>query len=404
MAKGNFLMNTVAGKLGSMVLYRAKGDQRSRTYVKTVSNPKTRAQLDQRTQLANLVAVYRAMKNVMSSAFENAAANQSQYNAFVSANLNVGTSVHLSKADAAAGACIAAPYQVTKGSLPPVTLTGLAPDAITNISVGVLTSMAGVTVAELSAALVASNAGISYGMQLSYYSLMQGRSIVTGAVSCGLTPYEMTLDSEDGSLVSHRFPARALGITDGSLSHVADTLLGGYCWVWSRKDSGSIKVSSQSLNITSTDTLAQYTGSSAATRGASSYGIGASVFLSPTTRGDVVPVVHNPSVLSFKTSAGVDVRKSETGFLQTTAMNLNGALVTGNNLSGVIAVKVFTATSGHEQTNAAVIAGAVAVTATNQTDIGMTLSSAVAASVFTRIAIVMDGIIVWNAITNDPTD
>lgn len=397
-------MNTVAGKLGSMVLYRAKGDQRSRTYVKTISNPKTRAQLDQRTQLANLVSTYRAMKNVMSSAFENAAANQSQYNAFISANLNKGTLVYITKEYASAGACIAAPYQVTKGSLPSITLTGLAPNAVSSISVGSLASMTGVTVAQLSAALVANNAGISYGMQLSYFSLMQLADINTGVSYCNLQPFEMTLDSEDGTLVTDRFPARALGINNGFLSHVADSILGGYCWVWSRNDSGSIKVSSQSLNITSENILSRFTGSAAATRGAGSYGIGASVFLSPMTRGEVTPIVYSPAVLSYKTSAGVDLRMADGTGLIRTAIDLSGSLVTGNDLSEVSVVKVFTATSGHEQPDADVISGAIAVDVTNHTNTGMTLSSAAGSHIFTRVAIVMDGVIVYDVKTNDPTD
>lgn len=395
-------MNTVSGKLGSMVLYRAKGEQRSRTYVATVANPSTRAQLDQRTQLANLVSTYRAMKAVMASAFESAAANQSQYNAFVSANLNKGTLVYMTKAYADAGACIAAPYQVTKGSLPSVVITGLAPNAVSNINLGALTTLAGVTVAELSAVLAANNAGITYGMQLSYYSLVQKQALETGVNFCQLMPYEMTLDSEDATLVSDRFPARAMGVTDNHLAHVADTMLGGYCWVWSRSDSGSIKVSSQSLNITSTEILNMFIGTAAATRSSGSYGTGASVFLSPTTRGEVVPVVHNPSVLTFKTSGGVDVATD--GVLVHTAISLDGALVTGNDLSAVAAVKVFTAISGHEQSDEEILAGAVTVTATNQTAVGMTLSSAAGSHVFTRVAIVMDGVIVWKAATNDPTD
>lgn len=402
MAKGNFLLNTVAGKLGGMVLYRAKGEQRSRTYIATVANPRTRAQLDQRTQLANLVSTYRAMKGVMASSFESAAANQSQYNAFVSANLNKGTLVYITKEYAAAGACIAAPYQVTKGSLSSIVLDGLAPNAISNISLGTLETLVGVTVAELSAQLVASNVGISYGMQLSYYSLIQKADLNTGVEFCQLMPYEITLSESDTTLVSDHFPARAMGVVDGNLAHVADTVLGGYCWVWSRNDSGSIKVSSQSLNITSTAVLAMFTGGTAATRGAGSYGIGASVFLSPTTRDSIVPVVHNPSILSYKSAAGIDVREAvEDG----ESISLSASLVTGNDLSGVVEAKIFVSTDATDQTDAAVIAGAVVAVISDETATGLTLAGP-AAAIYKRVALVIDGVIMWNAVhvgLPDPT-
>lgn len=400
MARGNFLLNTVAGRLGGMVLYRAKGEQRSRTYVATISNPKTRAQLDQRTQLANLVSSYRALKNVMASAFENIAANQSQYNAFVSANLNKGTLVYITKEYASAGACIAAPYQVTKGSLSPITLTGYAPNAVTSVSVGALTTLVGKTVAEFSAALVNANAGISYGMQLSYYSLIQKADINTGVEYCQLIPYEMTLDSEDGSLVSERFPARAMGIVDGYLAHVADAVLGGYCWVWSRNDSGLIKVSSQRLNITSTAVLAQFTSGSASTRAGGSYGIGASVFLSPATRGAVLPVDHNPSVVGYVSALGEEVR----GAVENkAAVSLAASIVTGNNLDAVVSVKMFTSTATANSTDAEVLAGAVGVVASDRTNTGMTLAG-LGSAIYKRVAIIFDDVIVWNAAVAQPID
>ena len=64
-------MNVASGKLGSMVFYRAKGEQRARTYVKTVANPKSEGQMLQRVQLPNLVALYGVMRLALKNAFTN---------------------------------------------------------------------------------------------------------------------------------------------------------------------------------------------------------------------------------------------------------------------------------------------------------------------------------------------
>lgn len=399
MAKGNFLMNTVSGKLGSMVLYRAKGDQRSRTYVKTVSNPSTRAQLEQRTQLANLVSMYRVLKPIAGAAFENIASNQSAYNAFVSANLNKGTLVFLPKAQAQAGGCVAAPYQITKGTLPAILTTGLAPDAISSLSVGAATTISNLMVAELSALLVNNNVGIDYGMQLSYVSVIQSSAIGTNLPVCQLKNFEMTLSVDDTTAVSDLFPARALGVTGNHISHVADTVLGGYCWVLSKLENSAVKVSSQSLLITSSIILNQYTGNSANTRAGDSYGVGDSVFFSPLTRSTDNIVVGNPSVAHVETATGVDLVEA----VGNGSFTLIGCKVSGNNLSGVTAANVYTSLNANPVTDSEIIAGAVVAAITNKTAVGMTLAGPVT-GLYKRVAIVLDGAIVYNVVADVPYD
>ena len=60
MAVGNMFMGTGSGKIGNMVLYRSGGEQRMRVYLDTIKNPRSQTQMNQRVQLANLVAFYRA--------------------------------------------------------------------------------------------------------------------------------------------------------------------------------------------------------------------------------------------------------------------------------------------------------------------------------------------------------
>ena len=85
MSKRSLFWANASGKLGETVFYRAGGEQRNRTYVKNVKNPKTQSQALQRAKFNNMVAVFRGIKAVADS-FLTRKANQSGFNAFFSQN------------------------------------------------------------------------------------------------------------------------------------------------------------------------------------------------------------------------------------------------------------------------------------------------------------------------------
>lgn len=85
MSKRSLFWANASGKLGETVFYRAGGEQRNRTYVKNVKNPKTPPQALQRAKFNNMVAVFRGIKAVADSFFTRKA-NQSGFNAFFSQN------------------------------------------------------------------------------------------------------------------------------------------------------------------------------------------------------------------------------------------------------------------------------------------------------------------------------
>lgn len=86
MSKRSLFWGQASGKLGEAVFYRAGGEQRTRAYVKAVKNPKTLAQMMQRITMGNLVAMYAALKPILSQSFPLRATNRSAFNEFVSAN------------------------------------------------------------------------------------------------------------------------------------------------------------------------------------------------------------------------------------------------------------------------------------------------------------------------------
>lgn len=109
MSKRSLFWGQASGKLGETVLYRAGGEQRTRTYVAKIKNPKTLAQVENRLSMLNFSAVYRSLKPVLSSSFPNRTTAQSGFNAFVKANKSVYSPV-VTKEDALNGLCV--PYRM----------------------------------------------------------------------------------------------------------------------------------------------------------------------------------------------------------------------------------------------------------------------------------------------------
>lgn len=116
MSKGSLFWGNGSGKLGETVLYRSGGEQRTRTYVAKIKNPKTLAQMNNRLLMNNVVSAFRALKPLMQQTFPNRKANQSAFNAFVKAN-KVATGFYIGKADLESNACVPYGMTISKGNL-----------------------------------------------------------------------------------------------------------------------------------------------------------------------------------------------------------------------------------------------------------------------------------------------
>lgn len=86
MSKRSLFWGQASGKLGEAVYYRAGGEQRTRTWVPKIKNPKSKGQATQRCLFMNMVAEFRAFKKFIQFGFIKKAANQSAFNAFVKDN------------------------------------------------------------------------------------------------------------------------------------------------------------------------------------------------------------------------------------------------------------------------------------------------------------------------------
>lgn len=83
-------MGMARGKVGDVVLTRLAGEQVARARNRAPKNPKTTKQMAQRAALATCVEFYtRGVKNLYKFAFESKKPSESDYNAFVRANIGI---------------------------------------------------------------------------------------------------------------------------------------------------------------------------------------------------------------------------------------------------------------------------------------------------------------------------
>lgn len=157
MSKRSLFWGQASGKLGEAVYYRAGGEQRTRTWVPKIKNPKSAGQALQRTKMLNMVAVFRGCKVFVNSFFKPAKSSQSPFNAFLAQNFPLCQWI-TAKRGVAGQSGQAIGFQFANGSLGidtslttdipaelnasknglclilPATVTNIAPDDDTNMS------------------------------------------------------------------------------------------------------------------------------------------------------------------------------------------------------------------------------------------------------------------------------
>lgn len=362
------LLGYARGKVGDLVFARRLGQQTTRAYNSSPKDAKTRSQVTQRVKMANVIAMYRALKNICNHSFEGLDVGQTSYSAFVKANLT-GNKVSLTKEAASFGACVVAPYLISRGSLPSIQVEGTGADAVTNIAVGNLSISGTTTIGQFADALVANNAGIEYGDQLTYVSLVQQTDANSGYPIVVAGIYEVTLNSASTDKVRDFIPEVGSSVKNGFLAHGALIGRGGFAWILSRKQTGSsLMVSTQRLVLTSPDVYDQFATADANTRAISSYGFTMEPILAPgvvgapagpsagsgdsggSSSGGSSEVGGNPSVSSIKVDEDIITAATENEFSLTQGQHT--LVINGSNLSSGmnvtfnnIAVTISSATS-----------------------------------------------------------
>ena len=293
MAILNGIIKRMEGSIGDMTFKSVNGQTVVSQKITSIANPRSQAQMRIRTKFTNIVSMYRGIRPLLNYGFESKGKGLSDYNMFVRVNMQKSP-VYLTKQQVAAGACVAAPYQITQGSLPAIVIAGSGNSSATDIYLGSLSIGASTTVGEFSQAVVGNNADYKYGDQISYFEVSQKTNAETGIPYCQFSAKKVILDASDTSILWDAVGRNGFYSQDSMLGHYGANFVGAFGWVHSRKSNGKTLVSSQSLVAVNDTLLNQYQGDMAFNLASSSYGQSQEVFLSPDSEstgagGDTTP-------------------------------------------------------------------------------------------------------------------
>ena len=275
MAKARVSINPLyKGGAGGYTFYVREGEQVLRqrknnsNYGESAS--RTLAQMYRRIRWGNLVNTFKAMKAWQPKAYDSKTAGQTDYNIFVSLNINSAT-VGSTKGMNQAGAAVWQAFQVSRGSLPPIAngLSSGNSQFITDIKLSIMIT-GSTTVGQLAANIIANNPQFEAGDNL---ALITFRNWIPAG---GRFPYaasvyqEITLDAANTALLTSipvigsrfvRTSGDVLGISTTSVSADDSAHEVGFVAIHARQSASTLQVSSQSIVMLDEQFINQYSGS-----------------------------------------------------------------------------------------------------------------------------------------------
>lgn len=247
---------------------------------------RTLAQQSRRVKWSNLVSLFKFMSDWQPRAYENLNKGQTDYNKFMSLNINTAT-VALTKQQSADGAAVVAPVIVSQGSL---VSPGAYDEGALGISLDMLWGTDGTasfaSIGELSEALVQNNAGWQDGDNLAAIYFLNWLDI-QGTPRCSTVYAELTLDKTNTSALSTNNLASRMTFTSGGQGidiapNAADQNdVVGWAVIHSRRDSGTLKVSTERVVMVKEDILSTFVTQAQLDAAIASYGLSTEVPLEP---------------------------------------------------------------------------------------------------------------------------
>ena len=280
MAKFTGLLRKQVGSIGDLTFKQVNGMTIVSEKITQMTNPRSDGQMRVRTRWNNIVANYKAIRPKLKKGFETKAAGLSDFNMFMKMNMQKEP-VYLTKQAVAGGACVAAPYQITQGSLPAIVTTGTGQNVTTDISLGSDGITANTTVAQFAQAVVNNNPTYQYGDQITFFLVRQYVNAETSVPYVVVSSSKVVLDAADTTPLWNTVQRNGFASQDGCLGHSGNDGDCCFCWVHSRKTGGKLLISSQTL-VSANTKLGEYQGDLAYNLARSSYGISEDVYLSPT--------------------------------------------------------------------------------------------------------------------------
>ena len=282
MAILNGILKKLNGSAGSLTFKQYAGQTVVSEKISVVKKSNTPMQMRQRTKWGNVIQMYKGICPLINYGFESKPVGKSDYNMFIKVNMK-GSDIYLTREEVAGGGCIAAPYQLTQGTLPSIVTVGEGDNVRTDISLGDLTIDAETTVKDFAQAVVNNNADYDYGDQISFFDVLQRVNAVTGIPYCQFLATNVVLDKASEVKLLDMVSKYGFATVDGYLGHIEGEGAGVFAWVHSRKSSAKTLVSTQSLINNNADVIAEYSGAEAYKRSVKTYGGENSAFLTPGT-------------------------------------------------------------------------------------------------------------------------
>ena len=282
MAILNGILKKLNGSAGSLTFKQYAGQTVVSEKISVVKRSNTPMQMRQRTKWGNVIQMYKGICPLINYGFESKPVGKSDYNMFMKVNMK-GSDIYLTREEVAGGGCIAAPYQLTQGTLPSIVIVGSGDNARTDIKLGDLTIDAETLVKDFAIAVVSNNADYDFGDQISFFDVLQRVNAVTGIPYCQFLATNVVLDKASEVKLLDMVSKYGFATVDGYLGHIEGEGAGVFAWVHSRKLSAKTLVSTQSLVNNNDEMIAEYSGDQAYNRSVKTYGGESSAFLTPGT-------------------------------------------------------------------------------------------------------------------------
>ena len=274
----------ISGKVGQLLYRQTRtGTVISELPVKPAIPRRSALQMDRRTQWGNLAAIYKQFDSMLRRGYENLPPQMSVFNAFIQANIDV-VKVYITKTIRLNGGAILAPYQITRGSLPSISMAKNASNIlVSSIRLESLAIDANTTIGQFSQAVIDNNDAFDEGDQLTFFHGIQSIDTVTRTPRATIKGYKVVLSTAEDTKLWDVVDRIGFSVTDNCLATSQQITNGAAVWVHSRETAdGALKVSTQ-LFFVENSALATYQGRTAFTAAANSYGgiNSAAVYLQP---------------------------------------------------------------------------------------------------------------------------
>lgn len=313
MAKSRVSINPLyTGGAGGYSFYVRGGEQvvRQRRNNSNYGESASRSypQMIRRIMWGNLVNIFKSIKSWQPKAYDSKAVGVTDYNMFMKLNVNRAT-VGTSKQANEQGMAVWENYQVSNGSLPAInyTLDTSGHLYVTDINVTTAITPA-MTVGEFAAELIANNPRFKAGDNIAFIIVKNHQYIGVEYPYAYSEYYEITLDVTSTKTLADVAVIGAL-LTENAQDKLcvsypageggSGPVIQGIAIIHTRKVSGTLQVSSQSVLMTSDSFIQQYSGEEWYQHCIESYGIDTEVPLDPNfSQGVITRVTANGATLA----------------------------------------------------------------------------------------------------------